>query len=621
MRSARTRLIVLFLAALQSIQVSGQEHLVSNQECDFDCQLILAKRMLSNDADSSYMYALEAQKRALNPFDPFKFVFATSMIAKVHRYTGSTLESISAVEEAQTLVNEKANEIPEEDLVEVNQMLRAVMAFNQVGRAQEVYSSVSFSDGERIAADQEAEFKVIINAIDGFRYPGFRGHIYLAEAIRHKVLFNSDSTLKYSSLAADEFRLANDTSELANTYILSSLAFHQKDEYLKMLLMLETAKEIVMQLDEQGQMGVIASLTGKAYGELSGSESALEMLQSSDSLLQNLKDITSQKIVLKNLANLSEDLGLYEQALDYFRRLSDLNLAEQTINANVEIEEIQAKYDVAEKNRQLLESEKETQMAVGVLLILLVLLLAGVVIFLVYRSKQRTKTLSQERQMSELMRQQELVAVNAMLEGQETERKRIGQDLHDNIGSLLATARMQVSAAKDGQDAQIDNVSEILDEAASEVRKISHNLVSGTLSKFGLIPAIKELAERIDTTTNLEVSFTSIGMDGRLSAMQEVNLYRIAQELISNAIKHSFASKLKIKVQKQSKEILLQIKDDGIGLSNETNANLSGVGLKNIQGRVNALSGSFDMVSEPGKGTQSNIRIPITENIPVHAEN
>ena len=103
--------------------------------------------------------------------------------------------------------------------------------------------------------------------------------------------------------------------------------------------------------------------------------------------------------------------------------------------------------------------------------------------------------------------------------------------------------------------------------------------------------------------------------------MQEVNLYRIAQELISNAIKHSFASKLKIKVQKQSKEILLQIKDDGIGLSNETNANLSGVGLKNIQGRVNALSGSFDMVSEPGKGTQSNIRIPITENIPVHAEN
>jgi len=231
--------------------------------------------------------------------------------------------------------------------------------------------------------------------------------------------------------------------------------------------------------------------------------------------------------------------------------------------------------------------------------------------------KVKNKILQHEKEVSELIRRQEISSMEAMISGQEAERKRVGRELHDNIGSMLSTLGMHFSTAFEkstGKEVsevpEAVRVIELLDNTISETRKLSHDMMAGVLNRFGLVSAIRDLCDQISETGKVNVLLNSIGMDERLEAMMELNLYRIAQELVSNALKHADPETIRINLVRKIETVVLQVKDDGMGMTYHQFENGNGAGFSNVSGRVAALKGKLEFEKKQEQGTLIRIVVP-----------
>ena len=208
--------------------------------------------------------------------------------------------------------------------------------------------------------------------------------------------------------------------------------------------------------------------------------------------------------------------------------------------------------------------------------------------------------------------------MNAMIEGQESERIRIAKDLHDGLGGLLSTVKAHFSniqaEIKRIESLQIyDRAQEMMDEACDEVRRISHNLMPNTLRLEGLSSAVEilgsEMSEAHQITINVEVPDSISSM----SESQGVFIYRIIQEGLNNVIKHAEAKEVLVQLSETADEFHCIIEDDGKGF--DPLMIKSGLGLKSIQSRVNYLEGSLDIDTRIDVGTTISFHIPKkTEN-------
>lgn len=206
--------------------------------------------------------------------------------------------------------------------------------------------------------------------------------------------------------------------------------------------------------------------------------------------------------------------------------------------------------------------------------------------------------------------------LNAIINTEETEKKRFAKDLHDGLGPLLSTVKMSVSALTPmvtdpvGREI-VANTSHIVNEALNTIKEISNNLSPHVLSNLGVASAISAFAAKINQTRTVSIDFRT-NMEGeRFDTDKEVVLYRAACELINNGIKHSGASKIEIDLHRHQKIITLQYLDNGRGFDT---AMLStdepvGMGLPNIETRVRSVDGVFVIESSRGKGTSALIRV------------
>ena len=155
----------------------------------------------------------------------------------------------------------------------------------------------------------------------------------------------------------------------------------------------------------------------------------------------------------------------------------------------------------------------------------------------------------------------------------------------------------------------LEKTSGMLDDAYQEVRRIAHNMVSGVLTKFGLIPALQELARTISEGGEMNVKVISSGLGDRLNNKIEITLYRIVQELLSNILKHANASETIIQLTRLNGELNISVEDNGKGFNPEKIK--YGMSIKNIEARVQALEGTFFIDSGKGNGTTVMIDLPI----------
>jgi two-component system, NarL family, sensor kinase len=230
-----------------------------------------------------------------------------------------------------------------------------------------------------------------------------------------------------------------------------------------------------------------------------------------------------------------------------------------------------------------------------------------------YRLKQKNKyQQALNRQQNELF--------NAIVTTQDQERKRIAQDIHDSLGSVLSAAKLKLSSLEESKKIlppdQLEKYQtslDLLDEASTELRNISHNIMPATLSKLGLEAALQNLIDKIAAHSKMQIHFSAHGFEGRLEEKTEMSIYRIILELINNIVKHAAAEKVSIQLIRYPAYINLMVEDNGRGFDhNKALEEKKGIGLGNILSRVEYMNGSVEIDSSPGEGTTVIIEIPCT---------
>jgi len=231
------------------------------------------------------------------------------------------------------------------------------------------------------------------------------------------------------------------------------------------------------------------------------------------------------------------------------------------------------------------------------------LILAGGIVFFVIFYKKRMLEMKLREQTLEMEYQQKML--EAALESQENERRRISADLHDSVGAMLATVKLGLgNMLRSGKVEDQDFTRSVLDETISSVRKISRDLMPSTLAHYGLSAALREFCERLQQASDKTFSFLEEGEATPIALREASTLYRIAQELVNNAIKHSEASMITITLTWKRPQLILVVQDNGIGFSvEEKKKQNGGLGLYNLENRARVLGATLTYTSAPQSGT------------------
>jgi signal transduction histidine kinase len=242
-------------------------------------------------------------------------------------------------------------------------------------------------------------------------------------------------------------------------------------------------------------------------------------------------------------------------------------------------------------------------------------MVTAIIVFAFLFQRKLLKKQNAYREIEKLLQKEELKSAYALIEGQEQERKRIAEDLHDNLGSMLATLKIYSDLLLKKEitpdiRSMVEKISELTDHATDETRRVSHNLDSGTLKHFGLKTAITQLCEAVRVAKNIDVEST-LDFTPDLPGDLTLNVYRMVQELFTNTLKHARAEKIRLEITQINGDYLsLIFEDNGEGFNPETTQR--GIGLQNIQSRVERCRGKLTIDSSAAIGTHVIIEIPLT---------
>lgn len=204
--------------------------------------------------------------------------------------------------------------------------------------------------------------------------------------------------------------------------------------------------------------------------------------------------------------------------------------------------------------------------------------------------------------------------LNAVFETQENERKRLAEDLHDSVGQVLSAIKLNLhrldkNCVTEGSQSLFMDTRKLADECIQEIRNIIHNVLPPVLTDYGLGEALEGLCVKVQENTHVKVELVNELGKVRFPPEIDLPLYRIAQELFSNAIKHSGATTIHVRLLKEDKKIVMEFKDNGKGF--DLNNVKHGFGLKNLESRVQLINGDINIYTKPQQGTVTIIKVLI----------
>jgi signal transduction histidine kinase len=332
-------------------------------------------------------------------------------------------------------------------------------------------------------------------------------------------------------------------------------------------------------------------------------------------------DLNNRKTFYKQLSLLNEETGNTKEALLWEQKYSKLNDSLNTENVKLEINKLESKFNTAEKERKIatlnaeknqkdLEVNKKNSYLWGMGLVLsLALSLLGF-LFIIFRKNKKIN----EQKIEDIKQKEELSLTKAILDGEERERERIARDLHDGLGGMLAGVKINFSTWSSHhlhpeKDQEFYKILGQLDNSVSELRHVARNLMPESLLNFGLETALHDLCE-FYIRKNLEIDFQAIDIDKALPLNIQLNIYRIVQELLANAVKHAEASSILLQCSQSGDNFLITIEDNGKGFDKNIENTTKSMGLSNLKNRVNYLKGKMEIHSDH-QGTAINIELNI----------
>lgn len=386
--------------------------------------------------------------------------------------------------------------------------------------------------------------------------------------------------------------------EIAKTYLDSCYSFAQK-----------------YKLKPQ----IISALFNLGYHETESNHDFKKALKIYQKIkIEYIKDFTNTDYIdlYSSLVYTYENLDDFERANYYNTLLQEYNNKMYNEHLNDKVREIETKYEIKkiedeyiEKSKNLLENQNRTKKIIFVFVALFGFSL--VLFYFFYQNLQ----LKQRNKIKEIDSEIQENIINASIDGQELERKKLAEVLHDNISALLSSASLHLSAYLVGKESvvpeEILKARTLLKEAHDQVRDLSHELVPPVLAKLGLFYALQDLCEK-NSNSVIEITFNHYGsFQQRFNEEFEIKVYFIVTELVNNILKHSNASFANVTVEVRNNQLIINVEDDGKGFDDTKSQYNDGFGLTQIKARVRGLKGKISIVSKIEKGTLIYIKLEI----------
>jgi len=389
-----------------------------------------------------------------------------------------------------------------------------------------------------------------------------------------------------------------------------ALVYMKLKQYSKALKIANEALALSEKMENEYHISESKMVIAEIYsssGQLALAEkSALNVLQSADTNdYQLMFDI--YKLLVQIYAQKGDDIKLSENL-----ELLSLSLYKQTSKTmSASLAEMEVKYETENKELKITALENEKKLIIGLSIAGIAFLMTLLAIaFLLWRSASQKKRIS-EQQIIQLQQEKQLIANQAVLDGEVQERARIANDLHDRLGSMLSGVKLnlellnKIIAFTPDEMKYFENAMKILNGSMIEMRRVAHHLMPDSLSRYGLKAALKDFCDNFEC-----IELVWFGKEERLTdRKKEVLIYNIIHELVNNALKHSGASKIGVNIMHEEDYFAFTVYDNGCGFDKDKQT--KGTGLKNIHERVTAYNGRFEITTKVDEGTEVNVELKI----------
>lgn len=436
-----------------------------------------------------------------------------------------------------------------------------------------------------------------------------------------------DSSARYYRKAISFYRNRDNHYALGTAYNGLAMVFDSQKKWDSSLIYYD--KAIAEHLRVENNYKAASSLLNKAYIYKEEKEETKEF----NTLLQGLemvKDAGSIRVrskILFQLARIYYHRDQYKKASDFYVEYEKIHDSLYNVDRDEKIEQIKVQYETEKKEKELLKEKaaneqlaKEKALAeirlynrnkwiIGISSLSLIIILLILVLY------QRNQRKIQSEKDAAVIREREK-GIKAVFDAQEEERQRIAKDLHDGVGQQLSAIKIHLEGLKKNlalknqeQEKEMNSLVEMVGDTGSEIRSISHQMMPKALTELGLVAALEDMLDKSFRYHKIRYSFEHHGIKERLPKNLEVGLYRIAQELVNNIIKHSGANSVDMELMKTMSHVVLIVQDDGKGISSGKKAD--GIGMMNISTRLRTMNGELNMESGEDHGTTATIRIAL----------
>ncbi|MEM6806045.1 MAG: sensor histidine kinase, partial [Bacteroidota bacterium] len=294
----------------------------------------------------------------------------------------------------------------------------------------------------------------------------------------------------------------------------------------------------------------------------------------------------------------------------------------RVMQAEFESERKEAEIALLKKDQEIQEGQmKQSRLIAGLVISVLAMgLLSSILLF---RNKLNTQkqalTISQQarelqqQKLQDMEKEQKLKALDSHIQGQRDERKRIAKDLHDGLGTELASIKLHMIGLEQEVDAtKLGELIHAIDKSCQEVRAISHHLHPPDFGESSFHEILEKLLRKFSNKHEFEADLACSSREATnaLSLPQQIEIYRIIQEALHNAAKHAKPSRISLILTFFEDYLNLIIEDDGLGFDSDQMQ--EGLGLKNMKARAKNLQAAFVIDSSPGRGSILNFHIPLS---------
>ena len=383
-------------------------------------------------------------------------------------------------------------------------------------------------------------------------------------------------------------------------------------------------------LDNKEGLAVARYQMGIYYFKKKNYAKAKQYATESLSILSTNKILTilgEVHVLMGNIALASGNISLFESESELADSIKDAGVSNKILKYNQQLE---AEYSLNKKQTEIndLTHEKEItaltlrQHYTTILVLIASIVLLSLLGFLYYRNaKQKNKLLLAQdtlkaQRIRELEQEQQLLATESVLQGQEQERQRLAKDLHDGLGGILSSTKYSFSNMKNNMIITEENALAfersmgMLDKSISELRRVAHNMMPEALLKFGLDTALQDFCANIRQSGAVQLVYQSFEINDESIPQNKASIiYRLIQELVNNILKHAQASNALVQIIRKDNTISITVEDDGKGFDTALLQHSNGIGYNNLKSRVAYLNGTMDVETGIEKGTSVNIEI------------